>query len=168
MENLDTRNIIQYINNISKILSEIISLNHYRLAVSEQYQNSGNKNPSDLLQVNPQVMNSQIFSFIYNIFQNSNLSLGSLITAVIYIDKIINNKKFFLTEKNFFIMFITGITLSMKYNQDYSLVRFLPNIVGLNKRQFAQFETAFLELLDYECYVAEDMFQLFHKEILSH
>ena len=138
---------IKILNSISNILNELTIKNSKK---------QGNKTENDIFETseNP---NISLLDYLKRIVEYSNCEENTLISALIYIDRIAKIKN--ITKLNVYKLIFTSILISLKYNEDgiYDNVYYSP-IAGVSVQELFQMEYEYVLLLNFNFNISEFIF----------
>lgn len=157
MSNLNTSNLIseemRLIFNISKTLYEVIEANEKKI---------NKETPSNKKKANRK-LKDQLSDFLISLYLNSNMTDSVLVSALVYIDRAVNQKCLFVTRSNLKSLLIGSLIVSMKYNLDFYNISKFRILSNLNPKEMATYEIEFLELIDYRLYIDQDLLRQYSK-----
>ena len=135
---------IKILNSISNILNELTIKNSKK---------QGNKTENDIFETseNP---NISLLDYLKRIVEYSNCEENTLISALIYIDRIAKIKN--ITKLNVYKLIFTSILISLKYNEDgiYDNV-YYSQIAGVSVQELFQMEYEYVLLLNFNFNISE-------------
>ena len=138
---------IKILNSISNILNELTIKNSKK---------QGNKIENDIFETseNP---NISLLDYLKRIVEYSNCEENTLISALIYIDRIAKIKN--ITKLNVYKLIFTSILISLKYNEDgiYDNV-YYSQIAGVSVQELFQMEYEYVLLLNFNFNISEFIF----------
>ena len=138
---------IKILNSISNILNELTIKNSKK---------QGNKIENDIFETseNP---NISLLDYLTRIVEYSNCEENTLISALIYIDRIAKIKN--ITKLNVYKLIFTSILISLKYNEDgiYDNV-YYSQIAGVSVQELFQMEYEYVLLLNFNFNISEFIF----------
>ena len=138
---------IKILNSISNILNELTIKNSKK---------QGNKTENDIFETseNP---NISLLDYLKRIVEYSNCEENTLISALIYIDRIAKIKN--ITKLNVYKLIFTSILISLKYNEDgiYDNV-YYSQIAGVSVQELFQMEYEYVLLLNFNFNISEFIF----------
>jgi hypothetical protein len=148
-----TKEIIQYKNllkEISYTLNSIIQNN--------KKNKNGKKDNSPF--VHEHAPKISIFDYLLRIQKYSNIENSTFIIALIYIDRICEKKKIILTKYNIHRILFTSILIATKYNEDIIYDNlFYSKIAGVTIKELLILENYFLNIIDFDLFVSDDIYQ---------
>ncbi len=131
---------------ISTILNELIELSK-----TQKFQEQ-----KDIFDTNV-IPNMTLYEYINRIISYSDCEENTLISALIYIDRIAKKKS--ITYLNVYKLVFTSILISIKYNEDEIYKNdFYSQIAGVSLRELNQMEYEFFFLVDFNIYINESIF----------
>ena len=138
---------IKILNSISNILNELTIKNSKK---------QGNKTENDIFETseNP---NISLLDYLKRIVEYSNCEENTLISALIYIDRIAKIKN--ITKLNVYKLIFTSILISLKYNEDgiYDNV-YYSQVAGVSVQELFQMEYEYVLLLNFNFNISEFIF----------
>ena len=138
---------IKIMNSISNILNELTIKNSKK---------QGNKIENDIFETseNP---NISLLDYLTRIVEYSNCEENTLISALIYIDRIAKIKN--ITKLNVYKLIFTSILISLKYNEDgiYDNV-YYSQVAGVSVQELFQMEYEYVLLLNFNFNISEFIF----------
>jgi len=132
---------------ISEILNELIKNNSLK---------KDNKQKEDIFNT-IQIPNIELFDYIIRIISYSNCEENTLISALIYIDRIAKIKK--ITKLNVYKLLFISILISLKYNEDeiYSN-NYYSQIAGVSIEELSKLEYEYAILLNFNFFINDEIF----------
>ena len=132
---------------ISEILNELIKNNSLK---------KDNKQKEDTFNT-IQIPNIELFDYIIRIISYSNCEENTLISALIYIDRIAKIKK--ITKLNVYKLLFISILISLKYNEDeiYSN-NYYSQIAGVSIEELSKLEYEYAILLNFNFFINDEIF----------
>jgi len=110
-----------------------------------------------------------ILEYLERIEKYSKCSESCLVIALIYIDRLIENRNLELSILNIHRILITSIMIAAKYNDDILYNNtFYAKIGGLPVSELNALEVELLRFLNFKLYVSKDMFDKYMKELNSY
>jgi hypothetical protein len=143
---------------LKEILKKNKSLPTYKIIVSKQRKQifSLNKIPK-----------ISILEYLYRIINYIEIERTTLISALIYMNRVLSLDSFFLTEFNVHQILLMSIITSYKMNEDNVYGNdFMSEVAGISLKNFNKLEIEFLDLISYKLMIYEDEF-LNYKELLE-
>jgi len=96
-------------------------------------------------------------------------SNSCFIIALIYIDRIIQNSDFILNSLSVHRMLITSVMLATKFFDDETLNnQYYAKVGGLQVHEVNQLENKFLDLIEFDLTIRDDLFHRYHCELVKH
>ena len=143
------------IQSISQILSSVISRNK---ALSD-YHSLLKKQSSFPFNAQYVPMIS-IYDYLERIVQYTKIEEETLISSLIYIDRLCNEKQIMLTEFNVHRILFTACLLSIKYNEDQIFtMQYYSQICGVKEKELFVLESFFCDSLNFKLYINEEEFR---------
>ncbi len=106
--------------------------------------------------------------YLERVISYSKIENNTLITSLIYIDRLCQKTNLILTPYNMHRIIFTSILLSLKYNEDtlYSF-SFYSKIAGVNVKELKSLESEFIKLIDFSLYVEAEQFEKYKQYLLD-
>ena len=143
---------------LKEILKKNKSLPTYKIIVSKQ-----RKQIFSLSKI-PKI---GILEYLYRIINYIEIERTTLISALIYMNRVLSLDSFFLTEFNVHQILLMCIITSYKMNEDNVYGNdFMSEVAGISLKKFNKLEIEFLDLISYKLMIYEDEF-LNYKELLE-
>ena len=143
---------------LKEILKKNKSLPTYKIIVSKQ------RNQIFSLSKIPKI---NILQYLYRIINYIEIERTTLISALIYMNRVLSLDSFFLTEFNVHQILLMCIITSYKMNEDIIYGNdFMSEVAGISLKNFNKLEIEFLDLISYKLMIYEDEF-LNYKELLE-
>jgi hypothetical protein len=104
--------------------------------------------------------NISVAEYIERLIRYTRCEEASLITSLIYIDRICEHTPLALTESNIYRVFLASLIIAIKYNEDeiYSN-NFYAKVGGIPREEIDRIEYEFLKLINYSLYVNSETYQ---------
>ena len=149
-----SNNIVKISNSISEILNELVMNNSLK---------KDNKQKKDIFDTN-QLININLFDYIIRIISYSNCEENTLISALIYIDRIAKVKK--ITKLNVYKLLFTSILISLKYNEDEIYGNdYYSQIAGVSCSELSKMEYEYVILLNFNLFIDEEIFNQYKRAL---
>ena len=151
------------LNNMSKILNQLISKNKNSLNYKKIIRNQRNnifsaKEP-------PQI---SILDYLNRIKYYSQIENNTLICSLLYIDKLCTSNEIVLTELNIHRILFTAILLSTKYNEDLIYkMDYYSKIAGVSLKELKKLESEFVSKINFELYINEKDFEKYREYLIK-
>lgn len=101
-----------------------------------------------------------LIDYIKRLFKYTKMDISSLISAIIYIDRFCESKKYILTYNNIYRVLLSTVLLSMKFNEDiYVNYRKYSEIAGVGIEDLNNLEFSMYVQLDYNLFIDSDYYQ---------
>lgn len=105
-----------------------------------------------------------LFDYLVRIQSYSFLEKNSLITSLIYIDKLCEIGNIYLTQYNIHRIVFAAILVAIKYNEDCTYSNdYYAKVAGINAKELYVLESEFLKLIDFKLFVDEKIFNNYAK-----
>ena len=138
---------------ISIILEKVINLNSNKF--------SKKKSPFNC----DFIPNISLYNYIYRIQKYSGIEDGTLILALIYIDRICSNN-FIINYYNIHKILLIAVVFAIKYNEDnYYTNSYYSKIGGIKRNEFNALEKEFASIINFQFYVKKSLFDKYYKYI---
>ena len=148
-----TKEIILY-KNLLKEISEILT----SIIQNNRKNRNGKKDNSPF--VHEHAPKISIFDYLLRIQKYSNIENSSFIIALIYIDRICTKKGIILTKYNIHRILFTAILIAAKYNEDIIYDNlYYSKIAGVEIKELLDLENAFLNYIDFELFISNDIYK---------
>ena len=148
------KHIVEISNSISEILNELINNNSLK---------KDNKQKEDIFDTN-QIPNINLFDYIIRIISYSNCEENTLISALIFIDRIAKVKK--ITKLNVYKLLFTSILISLKYNEDEIYGNdYYSQIAGVSCSELSKMEYEYVILLNFNLFIDEEIFNQYKRAL---
>jgi hypothetical protein len=146
---------IDLIKTISQILETIVKenklLSNYKEIVKKQNKMVFSANT---------IPNISIEDYLIRIQTYANMEKNTLITSLIYIDRLCKTKKLTLTYYNIHRILFTAILISIKYNEDcFYDNKFYAEIAGVKIKELKNLEYNFVNMNKFCFYVSDEIFE---------
>ena len=148
-----TKEIVLYKNLLKEISETLTSI----IQKNRKIKNGKKDNSPFVHEHAPKI---SIFDYLLRIQKYSNIENSTFIIALIYIDRICLKKGIILTKYNIHRLLFTAILIAIKYNEDiiYDNV-FYSKIAGVTIKELLVLENTFLETIDFELFVSNDIYK---------
>ena len=148
-----TKEIILYKNLLKEISDTLTSI------IQNNKKNKYGKNDKSPF-VHQHAPKISIFDYLLRIQKYSNIENSTFIIALIYIDRICHKKGIVLTKYNIHRILFTAILIGLKYNEDIIYDNlFYSKIAGVTIKELLDLENSFLEIIDFDLFVSDDIYQ---------
>jgi hypothetical protein len=106
--------------------------------------------------------------YLERVISYSKIENNTLITSLIYIDRLCQKTKLILTPYNMHRIIFTSILLSLKYNEDliYNF-SFYSKIAGINVKELKKLESEFVKLINFSLYVETEQFEKYKQSLIG-
>jgi hypothetical protein len=150
------------INSNEKILNSIIKILNQLLEENKKLPNYKNilKHQSKSSFSLKKIPKIDIESFLKRINKYCEPERSTLILSLIYIDKLCINGDIVISEYNIHRILLTSIFISLKYNEDILFsTKYYSKIFGINIKELTLLETTFLEAINFNAFVSNDVYE---------
>ena len=106
--------------------------------------------------------------YLERVISYSKIENNTLITSLIYIDRLCQKTNLILTPYNIHKITFTSILLSLKYNEDliYNF-SFYSKIAGINVKELKKLESEFVNLINFSLYVEREQFEKYRQSLIG-
>jgi hypothetical protein len=146
---------IDLIKSISQILETILNNNKCQ----KKYKKTTKRQRKIPFSTNiiPKI---SIEDYLLRIQACSNMEKNTLITGLIYIDRLCQETNITLTYYNIHRIIFTSILLSIKYNEDkYYKDRYYADIAGVSIKELNYLEYIYVKMIHFQLYVNDKIFK---------
>ena len=169
-EDLNTTNIHsnKSLDNFSTI--QLISLTLDDIITKNEAENRENNevNYDDSPFVNVKIPKISIEDYLNRIQKYSDLEDSTLVIALIYIDRLLENRNIILSKYNVYRILLTAVLLAIKYNEDEIYDNsFFAKIFGVTIKELNKLENEFLDLIEFKLFISRKTFQLYYNRIFD-
>ena len=129
-------------------------------------ENSKNKNhhKDNSLFSRQQIPKISIFDYMLRIQRYSGIEESTMILSLIYIDRICKKKGIVLSKYNIHRLIFTAILIAIKYNEDIIYDNlYYSKIGGVTKKELLILENEFLQLIDFNLFVSNKIYQKYYE-----
>ena len=129
-------------------------------------ENSKNKNhhKDNSLFSRQQIPKISIFDYLLRIQKYSGIEESTIIISLIYIDRICKKKGIVLSKYNIHRLIFTAILIAIKYNEDIIYDNlYYSKIGGVTKKELLILENEFLQLIDFNLFVSNKIYQKYYE-----
>ena len=150
-KSLNKKSIILLINNILlQLIHENETKNNYNLIIKNQ------KNNIFSYEKIPKI---SILDYLIRIQKYSKIEENTLICSLIYLDRFALSKKIIITKYNIHKILFLSIFSSLKWNEDLRYkIDYYCKISGIQKQDLFNLEEEFAEILKFNYYIKENIF----------
>ena len=108
----------------------------------------------------PQVPLISIDAYLERIFSYSKCEESSLVSSLIYLDRISSDGNVLLTPYNIHRILFTSVLVAIKYNEDriYKM-KYYASIAGVSEKELRILESVFLSLVRFNLYINEKEYE---------
>jgi hypothetical protein len=148
-----TKEIILYKNLLKEISDTLTSI----IQNNKKNKHARNDNSPFVHEHAPKL---SIFDYLLRIQKYSNIENSTFIIALIYIDRICQKKGIILTKYNIHRILFTSILIAIKYNEDIIYDNlFYSKVAGVTTKELLVLENSFLDIIDFDLYVSNDIYK---------
>ena len=146
---------------ISTTLSNIIQDNHkypyYKSIIKNQRSSPFHSNNH---------INISISNLLNRVIKHCQIETSTLVTAIIYLDKIIS-EHLFLTKYNVFYLLIASLLLAIKINEDVIYTnKTYAKLFGVSLHKLNELEYVLLKMMNYKLTVKTQEYEMFYNELI--
>ena len=154
-----TKEIIMYERQI--LLKEIsTTLN----SIIQESNKNKNQHKDNSLFSRQQIPKISIFDYLLRIQKYSGIEESTIIISLIYIDRICKKKGIVLSKYNIHRLIFTAILIAIKYNEDIIYDNlYYSKIGGVTKKELLILENEFLQLIDFNLFVSNKIYQKYYE-----
>jgi len=143
----------------SHIISAIVN-NLYEIMEENKQMGNDILNIKDNLFYLEQIPNISLDYYIMHLFKYTNMSISSLILAVIYIDQFCEKFRYALTIHNIFRILLIFVYISLKLNEDFIIKsEFYAKIAGVSIKDLNALEYQMCVAMNFDFYIKDDYYQ---------
>lgn len=143
----------------SHIISAIVN-NLYEIMEENKQMGNDLLNIKDNLFYLEQIPNISLDYYIMHLFKYTNMSISSLILAVIYIDQFCEKFRYALTIHNIFRILLIFVYISLKLNEDFIIKsEFYAKIAGVSIKDLNALEYQMCVAMNFDFYIKDDYYQ---------
>ena len=149
----------------------IFNLCDFISVILEKTLYSGNKNKKNILSKKTifdikKIPKISIKKYIRRIVKYAKPEPSSLISALIYLDKICETQNIVLTKKNIYKLLLICIMLSMKFNEDdVNSNAFFAKVGGIDLENLNPIENQTYKILNFEFFIDDNLFHVYEDYI---
>ena len=143
------------IESISKTLQQLITETKKKII---------NINSSFNCTIIPQI---SIYDYLNRIVKYTNIEQSTLISALIYIDRICQ-RGYLINEHNIHKLLFTSILIGIKYNEDDVYKNsYYSQIAGVTMKELIRMENEFLALIDFNLFIEANLFDKYKNGLVQ-
>ena len=143
----------------SHIISAIVN-NLYEIMEENKQMGNDQLYLKDNIFYLEQIPNISLEYYIMHLFKYTNMSISSLILAIIYIDQFCEKFRYALTIHNIFRILLIFVYISIKLNEDYNIKSdFYAKIAGVSIKDLNALEYRMCVAMNFDFYVKTDYYQ---------
>ena len=160
----DTKTIPLFlIESISNILSNVIIKNK-SLPYYPQFLKRQSKLPFNAQYI-PSI---SINDYLRRVVTYTKLEEETLISSLIFIDRLCNSQSIILTELNIHRIIFTSVLLSIKYNEDLIFkMDYYAEICGVSASELKKLENVYCKAMEFNFYINESEFEQYKSYLYS-
>lgn len=107
-----------------------------------------------------QIPNISLEKYICHLMSYTNMSISSLILAIIYIDKFCENYRYVLSLHNIYRILLIFVYISIKYNEDFFVkADYYSKIAGVSIKDLNALEYQMCVAMNFDFYVKSEYYQ---------
>ena len=141
------------------IVSEIVK---NLIEIMEENKQMGNDSisSSDNIFYLEQIPDISLENYIYHLLHYTNMSISSLILAVIYIDQFCEKIRYVLSMHNIYRILLIFVYISIKFNEDiFVKTEYYSKIAGVSVKDLNILEYQMCVAMNFDFYVKSDYYQ---------
>ena len=143
----------------SHIISSIVH-NLYEIMEENKLMGNDQLNLKDNIFYLDVIPNISLEYFINHLFKYTNMSISSLILAIIYIDQFCEKYKYALSMHNIFRILLIFVYISIKLNEDINIKpEFYSKVAGVSVKDLNMLEFQMCVAMDFEFFIKGDYYQ---------
>jgi len=145
----------------SHIISSIVKNLHEIMEENLQMGNDPNLiNLKDNIFYLDQIPNISLEYFIQHLFKYTNMSISSLILAIIYIDQFCEKYHYALNMHNIFRILLIFVYISIKVNEDINIKpEFYSKVAGVSIKDLNMLEFQMCVAMNFDFFIKSDYYQ---------
>ena len=145
----------------SHIISSIVKNLHEIMDENRQMGNDPNLiNLKDNIFYLDQIPNISLEYFIQHLFKYTNMSISSLILAIIYIDQFCEKYHYALNMHNIFRILLIFVYISIKVNEDINIKpEFYSKVAGVSIKDLNMLEFQMCVAMNFDFFIKSDYYQ---------
>ena len=117
---------------------------------------------------NKNIPSITIKDYLLRLSKYSKVNESTIILILIYIDRICNIKRFFLTYYNIHKIILASFILAIKYNEEsYYSMLYYSKLGGVSLSELKNLESEFLILIGYKLFVEEKLYDKYYNDLMS-
>ena len=143
----------------SHIISSIVK-NLYEIMEENKQMGNDQFNLKDNIFYLDVIPNISLEYFINHLFKYTNMSISSLILAIIYIDQFCEKFKYALSMHNIFRILLIFVYISIKLNEDINIKpEFYSKVAGVSVKDLNMLEFQMCVAMNFEFFIKSDYYQ---------
>ena len=143
---------------ISHIISAIVK-NLYEIIEENNQMGNDKLNLRDNIFYLDQIPNVTIQDYIYHLTKYTNMSISTLILAIIYIDQFCEKFRYVLSMHNIYRVLLIFIYISIKLNEDNSIkADYYSKVAGVSIKDLNILEYQMCVAMDFEFYIKSEYY----------
>ena len=152
------KNYIKLINILGKIIGDTIEKS-VKYA-QKLYKLKDNLDDNKNFLCSKEIPKISITDYVRRFIKNTKPEPSTLILGVIYFDRICCNGNFILSFLNVYKLLLISLILAIKFNEEYfETNEFYGRVGGLNNKSINKLEIKVLQILNYNLYVKQDIYE---------
>ena len=109
-----------------------------------------------------------IKNYLKRLVKYTQAESSTLIAMLIYIDRLCEINNFIINSFNVYKIIFSSLVIAIKYNEEeYFGNKYLAKVGGLSLNEMNLLELIYLNLIDFNLYVSDEVFQTYYKNINS-
>lgn len=143
----------------SHIISAIVN-NLYEIMEENKQMGNDLLNIKDNIFYLEQIPNISLDYYLMHLYKYTNMSISSLILAIIYIDQFCEKFRYALTIHNIFRILLIFVYISLKLNEDFNIKSdFYAKIAGVSIKDLNALEYQMCVAMNFDFYIKDDYYQ---------
>ena len=143
----------------SHIISSIVK-NLYEIMEENKQMGNDQFNLKDNIFYLDVIPNISLEYFINHLFKYTNMSISSLILAIIYIDQFCEKFKYALSMHNIFRILLIFVYISIKLNEDINIKsEFYSKVAGVSVKDLNMLEFQMCVAMNFDFFIKSDYYQ---------
>lgn len=109
-----------------------------------------------------------ISDYLTRIVSFTNMETSTLISSLIYIDRLCSNDNIKLSFYNIYSIISIALYLSIKFNEDtFCEEDFYAKVIGLSMSEISKTSLVFMKIIDYKLYISIEEYKIYEEYILK-
>jgi hypothetical protein len=153
------------VDTVSELLEEIIKESE---SITADSLHSNELAQSELVAIfnSRKVPSITINKYLMRIVKYSHPAYASIITTLIYIDKLCESSNLILTRMNIHRLLLSCFVISIKFNEDdYYSNEYYAKVGGVSLCELNKLEETILSLLDFSLFIDDELYDNYEKQL---